>query len=135
MRPPKCRLCGKEHWSSQPHSFPDDLPELACALPVSSGFAVTSVTPRVTEKPVTKAPVTSGTVTRPVTPATSELAAAQLECIALAAELAQVRADLDSALSLLAIRNVELANRAEKPASLGRSRAAYMREYRRRPKL
>jgi hypothetical protein len=74
-KPPKCKLCGVEHWNSEPHVFARETAPAPKPRPVNVTQPVTeSVTQPVTEsvtQPVTESvtqPVTP--VTQPVTPVT-----------------------------------------------------------------
>ena len=68
-KPPKCKLCGVEHWNSEPHVFARETAPAPKPRPVNVTQPVTeSVTKPVT--PVTRPVTTTPSVTQTVTPVT-----------------------------------------------------------------
>lgn len=93
MKPPVCRACGSEHWTTQP--CPSGLEPRVSGL--QSQYGVTK-SPSVTERRVTKASVTKGQSANSVTPA---LEAARERIAELEAEVkALKRALAESSLKL-----------------------------------
>ncbi len=63
-KPPKCKLCGVEHWNSEPHVFGKETAPAPKQRPVSVTTPVTKpvtpVTTPVTTRPSVTTPVTQG---------------------------------------------------------------------------
>jgi len=86
-KPPKCKLCGVEHWNSEPHVFARETAPAPKPRPVNVTQPVTeSVTQPVTESvtqpvtPVTRPVTTTPSVTQPVTPVTKSVTQGE-ECV------------------------------------------------------
>jgi len=78
-KPPKCKLCGVEHWNSEPHVFARETAPAPKPRPVNVTQPVTeSVTQPVT--PVTRPVTTTPSVTQPVTPVTKSVTQGE-ECV------------------------------------------------------